>query len=106
MCKLVVVSMLHIHSPIQPYVGTQAAYMFSENNRQTENMKNNMFKYLAAVALGAMLLANSALATPTLVIWDDVAAGSVTLVDPTGIAMYVNPTFDNAWSVEIGRAHV
>ena len=68
-------------------------------------MTHNIIKYLAAIALGAMLLANSALATPTLVIWDDGGASSaVTLADPTGIAMYVNPTFDNAWSVVISTA--
>ena len=62
------------------------------------------FKMLA-VALGAVVVSSSALAAPTLWIWDTGGgAGSGSLVPVpagTGIATYANPTFDGAWSVVI-----
>lgn len=60
---------------------------------------------MLAVALGAVVVSNSALADPTLWIWDTGGgAGSGSLVPVpagTGIATYANPTFDGAWSVVI-----
>jgi hypothetical protein len=68
-------------------------------------MKNNIIKYLAAIALMAVLITSSALATPTLTIWDDGGTSSMTLATPDGIATYANNVFDAGnWSIVITTA--
>ena len=61
-------------------------------------MKNSK---MLAVALGAVVVTTSALATPTLVIWDDLGAVA-TAPAVGGIVVYSNPSFDaGRWSVVI-----
>ena len=57
-----------------------------------------------AIALGVVAIANSALATATLWIWDDLSTASA-LALPTGIASYANASFDAGnWSIVITTA--
>ena len=58
---------------------------------------------MLAVALGAVVVTSSALAVPTLVIWDT-GGSSATAFGIGGVATYVNPSFDGAWSVAISTA--
>jgi VPDSG-CTERM motif len=57
-----------------------------------------------AVALGAVLVTSSALATPTLVIWDTGGGSSGAILAVSGTATYANVAFDGAWSVVISTA--
>ena len=52
---------------------------------------------ILAVALGALAVAGSALATATLTISDGVT--TTTVASPSGTVNYVNGSFDSAWSV-------
>src|ERR1035441_2385078 len=52
---------------------------------------------ILAVALGALAVAGSALAIPTLTISDGLT--STTVTGASGIVSYVNGSFDGAWSV-------
>src|ERR1039458_6387963 len=54
---------------------------------------------ILAVALGALAVAGSALATATLTISDGVT--TTTVASPSGTVNYVNGSFDSAWSVVI-----
>ena len=56
---------------------------------------------ILAVALGAVAITSSALATPTLVIWDTGGSSATVLAAPTGIATFASGSFDSAWSVVI-----
>ena len=56
---------------------------------------------ILAVALGAVAITSSALATPTLVIWDTGGGSATVLAAPSGIATFASVSFDGAWSVVI-----
>ena len=56
---------------------------------------------ILAVALGAVAITSSALATPTLVIWDTGGSSATVLAAPTGLASFASVSFDGAWSVVI-----
>src|ERR1035441_10037953 len=58
---------------------------------------------MLAVALGTVVVTSSALAVPTLTIWD--AALTTTVAAVGGIANYVNSAFDSGqWSIVISTA--
>ena len=54
---------------------------------------------MLAVALGTVVVTSSALAVPTLTIWD--ANVTTTVAAVSGIASYLNTAFDGQWSVVI-----